>query len=155
MLKLLKNKKAEKEFWAADTWPFYLIFGIIVNSVFILFLLGTNSIAEADTRIPENLEELTISTGFLFSENCFLYSDKDLARAYKLDFSKFKEENLNKCVKSEQAFRLTLKFEDEKNTIKTNNWIDDRDVKKREPVKHVTVFKDDSFVKADLIIELQ
>lgn len=156
MLKLLKDKKGSKEFWAADTWPFYLIFGIIINSVFILFLLGTNSIAEAGTRIPENLEELTLSTGFLFSEDCFLYtSDNGITRAYKLDFSMFDSNRLDRCVESKQAFRLTLKFDDEESTIQTKNWNDDKDVKKREPVKHITVFKDNNFVKADLFIELQ
>ena len=155
MLKLLKSKKAEKEFWAADTWPFHIIFGIILNTVFILFLLGLNSTAQAETKIPENLEEFTISSGFLFSENCFLYLDNDIARAYKLDFDKFNEENLDKCVEAKQAFKLTLKLDDEEKTIKTQNWDIDKESKKSLPVKHVTVFKDNNYVEADLFIELQ
>ena len=156
MLKLLKNKKAQREFWAADTWPFHLIFGIIINIVFILFLLGLNSTAEAETRISGNLEEFTISSGFLFSEDCFLYtSDKELARAYKLDFNKFNDINLNNCVKSKQAFRLTLKFDKEEKIIKTENWHDEKEIKKRESVKQVIVFKDNNFVEADLFVESQ
>ena len=156
MSRLLKNKRAEREFWAADTWPSYIIFGIIINIVFILFLLGLNSIAEAETGISGNLEEFTISSGFLFSKDCFLYNpDNEAARAYKLDFNKFNANNLNNCVQSRQAFRSTLKFDEGESSIKTINWKEDKEVKRRESPKQVVVFKDNKLIKAKLIIELQ
>ena len=126
MLKLLKNKRGEEGFWAADTWPFYLIFGIILNVVFLIFLLGINSNAEAKTKIPDGLEEISVNIGFLFSEDCFLYSDNGIIRAYELDFNKFNEFNLNNCAGDKQPIKLTLKLGNKEKVIKTNHYFEAR-----------------------------
>lgn len=155
MLKLIKNKKGQKEFWAADTWPFYLIFGIILNVVFIFFLMVTNSNAAADAEITEDLEEYIIYMGLLYSSDCFSYADDEIERAYKLDYAKFNEKSLNKCFDSNFALRFTLISEKEQVTIKSKKWNDEKSSKYGEPLKHVIVFKDNNFVKARLFVEIQ
>ena len=155
MLKLLKNKRAEREFWAADTWPFYLIFGIVVNLVFILFLLGINSNELQKSLIHEGLEEFTVTTGLFYSKDCFLYSENNIARALIIDWNKFTNDNLNKCVAANNPYKLNLKINNEQKEIKTKNWKDNTPSKRREPVKHIIVFKDSKFMKGELSIELQ
>lgn len=155
MLKLFKSKRGQKEFWGADTPPFYLIFGIIFNAVFILFLISVNSNAAAKAKISENLEEFTIISGFLYSDKCFLYSNNDITRAYKFDFNKFTEENLNNCVQSRKATKLILKLDNQEKIIKSKNWDNRNPPKVREPINNILVYKDNNFVKADLIAEFQ
>lgn len=153
MLKLTKSKRGEKEFWAADTWIFYLISFFLLNLFVLGFLVVLNNDAAASTEIPKSLEEFTIKN--LLSGSCFSYTDEGILSSRIIDLIKFTSDNLDRCLKPGKPHKLTLKFNSEEISITTQNWIKGRQATERFPIEEVLINNKNEISKSDLIIEVQ
>ena len=157
----------KKGTYAADTAPFYVVFGIVINVLFIVFMVLVYSYASKSAEIPQGLERYIFIQRFFNSEECFTYSNN--ARAYPgiLDWNKFSDENkdnvMAKCFniaydtetqKKAISFKLTLKIdEDTKQIVTTPNWGLNFGFKEQE-TKKVLVYYNNKLQKAKLVIEV-
>ncbi len=149
----------------ADKAPFYVIFGILITGLFILFLVIVNSYSSNSAEIPPGLERYVFIQRFFNSGECFAYNNNLRAYPGILDWSKFSDENKDKIMKncfnitleSEKkvmAFRLTLEIDaNTKREVKTPNWGQNFGFQERE-LKKVLVYKDNKLQQANLYIEV-
>ncbi len=164
MDKIMLNKKA---MYAADTAPFILVFGFVINILMILFMIIVYSYASDTAEIPEGLERYVFVQRFSNSGECFVYSDDSRIYPGILDWSKFSDENKDKVMKncfnaaydpkSEKkiiSFRLTLEIdENTKRNVATPNWGLNFGLQERE-AKNVLVYHDSKLQQAKLYIEV-
>lgn len=163
MDKLTTNKRA---MYAADTAPFILVFGIVLNILMILFMIIVYSYASDTAEIPEGLERYAFVQRFSNSGECFAYTDGSRAYPGILDWSKFSDESktdiMKRCFNVDQSgsekkilsFRLTLEIdENTKQSVTTPNWGSNFGLQERE-AKNVLVYHDSKLKPAKLYIEV-
>jgi len=156
----MKSKKAQ---YAADTAPFYLVFGIVLTILFLAFMFILAYYSSDITRIPGGLE-YEIITQRLFSSNCFGYTttELDVAQANIIDLSKFEHDGqqlLDNCYNTFStelpAFKLKLRhYSGETEELTTKNWIDDIGFDKQE-FKPILLHSEDKMRGATLNTSLQ
>ena len=161
---MLKNKRGA-EFWPATKFLFWMLFGVILAFTAIAFVIYITSSGENIAKIRANLESYFLAERFLKSENCFVYYDPEIKRAYPgiIDYEKFTDAQLNNCINAitqdEISFRITLassaQIEGLPLTIKTRNWNENRPVESREQPRRVLIFHSNNYYNGDMTIEIQ
>ena len=133
----------KKGMYAADTAPFYLIFGIVITVLFMLFMWIVSTHAYAKIKIPRGVEEAGVETRF--ANSCFGYRDRSgTTHSVIIDFALFDDMVLEECYNTDSenkpAYKLRLKVFGQSSIstipeVKTKNWEDsigmDRRTKKR------------------------
>jgi len=157
-MKIIKNKKGAYE---ADTTPFYIIFGIIVSVLFILFVFIVSNYSTDAATPPEGLEEYLQVQRFLRSPDCFTYEDI-AGRTYPLifDWEKFTQARLTTCFITKgltniNAFRLRLSFDQGNKNIQTDNWDDESNLDKSEAPKKVFVYFNNQIYEGQFTLGVQ
>lgn len=133
------NKKAvaASEMFAPDTIIFWIIFGVVLGFVAIIFVLLVSKSGAEKAKIYENLETLNLMQRFLKSPDCFIYSENGRAFTSQIGFDKFTDGRLNSCYstssKEMPAFRIILSsdIEDLNKAIKTTNWNENRNYEEK------------------------
>jgi len=148
--------------YAADTAPFYIVFGIVISLLFLAFMWILAYYSTDISKIPDGVEYDIITQRFL-SSNCFGYMTTDLKLPEKntLDWNRFTKENLDYCysttISTQPQFALKLKLETpprESDEIKTNYWSDNIGFDKQES-KKVPVYYEGKIRQGQLIISTQ
>lgn len=97
---------------------FWTLAGVVITIVVFAFVLGISGYLNKLTYVPEKLRAEFISLRFANIPECFAYQDPDTGRVYPgvLDLSKFTNEQMDNCYKTEPEkgykdynFRLKLK----------------------------------------------
>ena len=149
--------------YAADTAPFYVVFGIVVSILFLAFMWLLAYYTSDTSRIPDGVEYDIITERF-FSSTCFGYTspELDLPQRDIIDWYKFNQDNLDDCYNttSSQQPQFILKLEinrsrRETDEIKTKHWIDNTGFDRREPPRNVLVYYEDKIREGQLIITTQ
>ncbi len=119
----MKNKKAS-EFFAPDTFVFWIIYGIVLALVAVFFVIKVNKIGSSQSQIYEKIETYFLIQRFYSSRECFI---QDQSHSL-IDLDKFTQDTLHNCYKvsdgSMPAFKIRLVSTDTNfdKTIKTSNW---------------------------------
>lgn len=156
-----KKGTAASEMWAPDTIIFWIIFGIVLGFVAIIFVLIISKSGAEKAKIYENLESFNLMQRFLKSPNCFVFEKDEIFSVGIIDYDKFNEQRLSSCYKTDQstfpAFRLILSSDtgDIFKTIKTSNWNDNRNFEEKTTPKSVMIYSQDKFLKGKIEIEVQ
>lgn len=135
----------------------YMFFAIFILLIMVLvFAYIINHFKYSTLYTSKDLEENLLMQRFTRSPDCFVYFDYEINRPYPnlLDWEKFTEERLNKCLAHEKiSFRLTLENldNDKEKVIKSANW---KNQIKRSLSKDVLI-KDDDIWRGNLKIEIQ
>lgn len=158
----LHNSKKSRELWTPDTFPFWMVFTIILGFSAILFLWIITPFVAKTAEIPEGVETYILIQRFINSPDCFTYTEKDTERVYQkiIDWERFSDENLKKCYqtdsKEKPAFKLTLSIPktDITQSIETPNWREGYFIKERQ-FKDVFVKYENKIHKTRLILDIQ
>jgi len=150
------NKKSQ---YAADTMPFYAVFIIVVNVLFIIFILAVNNIGSKQVDAPEGLTEYLVNQRFLRSADCFVYEDIS-GRVYPLvlEWNKFTEETLNECYITDEKTKpvqLSLSFTEGEKKIKTKNWQPIKGPDKAIQPIDILIYYNNQISQGKLTIEMQ
>lgn len=150
----------------ADKPPFYIIFGIVINVLFIVFIMVVNYYGSKEAEIPDNVEEIIFMQRFFNSADCFTYNDGVRTYPGILDWEKFSNEKKDKIMadcfnvfneKYERrfpAFRLTLKIDEfTERTVETKNWGLNFGIQHKK-TKHVLVYSNNKFISGKLEITM-
>lgn len=155
------NKKAvaASEMFAPDTIIFWIIFGVVLGFVTIIFVLLVSKSGAEKFKIYENLESLNLIQRFLKSPDCFIYLENGRTFTNQIDFEKFSDERLNSCYTSSKempAYKIILNsnIEDLNKVIKTKNWNDNRNYEERIS-KEVLIIRQNEIQKGNMEIEVQ
>ena len=160
-MKFGKKGTAASEMWAPDTIIFWIIFGIVLSLVAIVFVLIISKSGAEKAKIYENLESFNLMQRFLKSPNCFVFEKDEIFSVGVIDYSTFNEQRLSSCYKTDQstfpAFRLILSSDtgDIFKTIKTSNWNDNRNFEEKTTPKSVMIYSQDKSLKGKIEIEVQ
>ncbi len=155
----MKLGKRGTEFWPADKFIFWLMFGIVLGFSSIMFVLIISKSGAEKAKIYGNLESLNLMQRFSKSPDCFVY-DKDGILAYGvIDYEKFNKERLDDCYKTSQyslpAYKLTLSPDaSSSKTLSTANWNENRNFEEKHQ-KNVIIFMQDKLHKGNFVIEIQ
>ncbi|MBW2988950.1 hypothetical protein KY358_01390 [Candidatus Woesearchaeota archaeon] len=157
-----KMKKLHKKgisFYPGGSLIPYIIFGIALSIMLIIFMLAIYNQVESSASIPEGIEEFSYIERF-FSDDCFALDRINNPKT--IEFSRFTEENLHSCYdvgdKSKKiAFKLELKLPKEKKigpkVIRSRNW-DEKISTKRKTMK-MDISYNNEIIGGELIISEQ
>ncbi|MFW9876295.1 MAG: hypothetical protein ACFFG0_24630 [Candidatus Thorarchaeota archaeon] len=159
-MKLYNSKKA-RELWTPDTFPFWMVFTIILGFTALFFLWIITPFATKTAEIPEGVEAYILMQRFTNSPNCFAYLD-GTGRVYQkmIDLEKFTDENMKICYQTEDkeipAFKLTLSIpgQDLTKSVKTPNWREGYLVKERS-FKEVFIKFNGEVYKIRMVVDIQ
>ena len=160
-MKFNKKGTAASEMWAPDTILFWIIFGIVLGFVAVVFVLIISKSSAEKAKIYENLESLYLMQRFFKSPDCFIYDKEGNIRSSVIDFDKFNDERLNSCYKISgsilPAFRITLSSDVLRvsKSIKTSNWNDNRDYEEKITPKNIAIYYQNKMHKGKIEIEIQ
>jgi hypothetical protein len=130
-MRILHHKNAVEAISDVPFWMFF-VFAVGITSIVLVYM--GNSFVEKAAEIPITMEdELTLSSRFYNSQNCFAYTDNSGAVYLTvIDFNRFNQETMAKCFMESNvkyAFSLSLeipKLKDfESPQISTFNWEED------------------------------
>ncbi len=106
-----------------------IIYGFVLTAIVFAFIVFAYSFRTP--YVPKDLDMMLLSERF--TNTCFPYQDPDTMRLYPgtIDISAFTKERLDSCFYLEddvtaRAFLLKLDYGTESKTIKTKNWIDNK-----------------------------
>ncbi|MBR9706319.1 hypothetical protein GOV14_04740 [Candidatus Pacearchaeota archaeon] len=155
----MKSKRGTEN-WSMDTFPFWMIFAIILAFTAIFFIWVIAPFAVKIAIIPEGVETHIISQRFWNSPDCFAYKDETSGRVYQklLDYNKFTEDQIKTCYKTDdvniQAFRLSFSIPGQgEKRIQTTNWRDSYLMERTS--KEIFVRYNNQVYKTKLSIEIQ
>ena len=137
---------------------FYLIVGFVLIAAFFVVVFFVSSDRSIISKIPVDLENYLIIQRFLNSPECFVLYDKNIGRAYQstIDLGKFNQLSIDRCYNAEdtlvKAYRLTLKYSNQKITINTKNW---QGFIKKSETRQIFVNDNGKIDRAELYIEVQ
>ncbi len=160
-MKFGKKGTAASEMWAPDTIIFWVIFGVVLGFVAIIFVLIISKSGAEKAKIYENLESFNLVQRFLKSPNCFVSENNGGFSIGIIDYDKFNEQRLSSCYKTNQgtfpAFRLILSSDtgDISKTIKTSNWNDNRNFEEKLTPKNIAIYHQNKMHKGKIEIEIQ
>jgi hypothetical protein len=150
-------KKAQ---YAADTAPFYIVFGIVVTFLFLAFMWLLSYYTTDTSKIPDGLEYKVLTQRF-YSSTCFGYTTKELGLLQKsiIDWNKFYQAKLDNCYDTSSStqpqFRLNITFSDGKSAqLQTKYWSDNGPLDKQETLS-VLVNYENQIKLAQLILTTQ
>ena len=157
-LKKIRGKRAETELWAPDTMPFWIIFAVVLGFTAIYFAIIITSIGSRQIEIPKGLEEHILAKRFIYSDNCFLFKDKEGGiKPDVIDYSKFSQERMNNCFSVQEgkyAYKLKLRIGNSEPELKSSNW--DNELKAMAKSENrVLVLKDKKVEEGVFVIETQ
>ncbi len=151
---------AKKAQYAADTAPFYVIFGIVISLLFLAFMWILAYYTTDTSKIPKDLEYDLLTERFSI---CFGYEtlELDLSQRNTISWNKFNQGNLDDCYHTtsidQPQFSLKLKLEippRASEELKTEYWIEDLMIDKEE-TRNVLVYHEDEIKEGQLIITTQ
>lgn len=154
---LIKFKKAQ---YAADTAPFYLVFGVVITILFLTFMWLLAYYTSDETKIPDGVEYDILSQRFS-SPDCFGYAtfrlnldQGDIFDGYKLLGGQNK---LDYCYNTTSTEAPAFKIKPiipESNELKTINWQESSFEDKTIP-EDILLFFEDVLQKSKLFISIQ
>ena len=155
--KLIKFKKAQ---YAADTAPFYLVFGVVITILFLTFMWLLAYYTSDETKIPDGVE-YDILTQRFSSSDCFGYTtfrlsldQGDIFDGYKLIDGQNKLDYCYNTTSTEApAFKIKPAMPGS-NELKTKNWQESSFEDKTIP-EDVLLFFENIFYKSRLFISIQ
>ena len=108
---------------------FFLIAGIIITMVLLVFFLTLGSYKSNLISIAPEIQTELISLRFTNSQDCFAYQDQSTNRVQPgiIDFTKFNQETINKCYFTDpergiKEFNFKFKLERSGQEVITNNY---------------------------------
>ena len=113
---------------SARKMVFYIIFGFLAAATFLIIVFLLPSKGSEIGTIPQGLEDYLAFNRFTDSPDCFAFQDSDtkITQQGIIDAKKFNQKNLDKCYNEKdsslKAYRITLEYQDKKQTIATMNW---------------------------------
>ena len=158
---MLGKKGTASELWAPDTILFWIVFGIVLGFVAIIFVLIVSKAGSEQAKINENLESLNLMQKFTKSTECFVYEKNEVVFQNTIDSGKFSQQTLDKCYlgndKELPAFRLTLNSRTANilDIVKTANWNDNLQAEQKKQPKEILVYSQNKFHDGELIMEVQ
>lgn len=138
----------------------FLIYFMVAVFIIAFMVIGysviTTKIKYLTTYTSKDLHTNLLVQRILYSPTCFVYVDEEIGRAYPsiLEWRKFSEDQLNKCMISEKrAFQLKLENIDNSQTkiISSTNWRN----KGSSTVVKAVLIKDDKLYRGTITVELQ
>jgi hypothetical protein len=148
--------------YAADTAPFYIVFGIVITFLFLAFMWLLAYYTTNISKIPEGVEYSLITERF-YSSDCFglTTSELDIPQRNIIDWYKFHQNNLDGCYSTTSSdqpqFKLKLKVEippRETDELTTKHWVDELSFDKKE-TRTVLVYHEDKVKEGQLSITTQ
>jgi len=158
ILNILITKKAQSE--SAEKSIFYILAGFFAIALcFLLAYLVVYNINQ-ESLIPKDLEQNILINRFLNSPFCFTYYHKELLRSYPLilDETKLTQENIERCyyAKKDSPFAFKLSFAKTETILKTNNWIDGKNIAERKRFLVYVYNPKENYIYSDyLYIDIQ
>lgn len=151
------NKKAEVEMYSSDTFIFYIVFGIFLSVLIVMFMLTIYKNLEETAKIPAGIEEFS-AVKRMFSAECFALDDINHPRT--INWSRFTKKNLDKCYNvnkesKKAAFILELQIPNDKKRINTTNWNDEIGPKRIKPPIETKVYHNNRIIDGKMIISEQ
>jgi hypothetical protein len=156
MTGILRNKKAT---FAVDTFPFYIIFAVLITFMWMAFIIYMDYYARDNVTPPKGFDAYMISQRFFRSPDCFTYQDIS-GRTYPMiiDANKFNDQRIASCYianKDTFAYELTLSYEDKENKIRSANWNTNAGLSYSEAPKSVLVRKENSLIPGKMKMSVQ
>mgnify|MGYP001580043723 CR=1 FL=1 len=99
------NKMTEEDtFTLAQKQIYWMIAGVVITIVVILFALLLSNYQGKLTEVPPELRAELISLRFVNAPECFTYQDPATGRVFSgvIDLDKFSQERLDQCYRTER-----------------------------------------------------
>jgi hypothetical protein len=152
---LSMNRKAESSFDIAKKSIYWMISGVVITMIVMVFAMFLGNTTSQYTYNPPQLEVDFITLSFVNTAECFAYVDEsDVLHPYSIDLRKFKQEKLrqecyplpNDQGREHYNFALSLEKDPENNKFVTAKYFNINDYSK---TIYVKVYDETGFKRTD------
>ncbi|MBI2662273.1 hypothetical protein HYX11_02330 [Candidatus Woesearchaeota archaeon] len=143
------------QFDVARKTIYWMIVGVMITLIVLAFAFIFGGYKSKLTYVPGEIRAEYITLRFVNNEECFAWQDASgIIHAGVIDISKFTDEQMNKCYftnpkQGYEEFNFGLTLENEKKSIKTNNYYHKDDYTL---FKEIVVRDDKGLIKKDRLI---